>query len=134
MGRKSNRKLYQFVDALVATATRSITERLGAKEDLAREVAQEVAHAICFQYARSIMYVPANLEFQLGQRDQAIWQQYGQDGPDGARKFTPLRVAQLAEEYTLTTAHVYCIVKLMHQREVEARQGRLPGFSDDPDG
>lgn len=133
MGRKSTRKLYAFVDALVATGARELVSQLATDEDRAREIMRDVAHSICFQYARSIMYVPADLEFQLGQRDQSIWERYGQDGPDGAKKYTPHRVAQLAEEHQLTTAHVYCIVKLMHRREVENRQGRLPGFGEDPD-
>lgn len=130
MGRKSTRKLYAFVDALVATGARELVSQLDTTDDRAREIMRDVAHSICFQYARSIMYVPADLEFQLGQRDQLIWEKYGQDGPDGAKKFTPMRVAQLAEEYELTTAHVYCIIKLMHKREMDSRQGRLDGFDE----
>lgn len=130
MGRKSTRKLYAFVDALVATGARELVSQLATTEDRAREIMRDVAHSICFQYARSIMYVPADLEFQLGQRDQLIWEKYGQDGPECAKKYTPMRVAQLAEEHELTTAHVYCIIKLMHKREMDSRQGRLDGFDE----
>ena len=133
MGRKSNQKLYAFVDALVATGTKELVSGLGIEGQRARDVMTDIAHAICFQYARSILYVPADLEVQLGQRDKSIWGDYGQDGPDGARKYTPHRVAQLAEQHQLTTAHVYCIIKLMHKRELDSRQGRLPGFLDDPE-
>lgn len=133
MGRKSVKKLYQFVDALVATGTREMVRAgLTADEEKAREVAHEIAKSICFQYAKSILYVPVDLEFKLSQRDNEIWAKYGQDGPDGAKKYTPSRVAQLAEEHNLTVAHLYCIVKAVHRREIEARQGRLPGLEDEP--
>ena len=133
MGRKSTRKLYAFVDALVATGARELVSRLGTDKDLGQEIMRDVAHAICFQYARSNMYVPADLEVKLGQRDSLIWQEYGQDGPDGARKYSAHRVAQISEARELTTAHVYCIIKLMHRREIANRQGQLPGFADGPE-
>lgn len=134
MGRKSTKKLYQFVDALVVTGAREIIKaKLTSDEVRAREVARDIAQAICAQYARTIMYVPADLEFQLSQRDQVIWEKYSQDGSDGARKFTSTRVAQLSEEYQLTVAHIYCIVRLVQRREMASRQGRLPGLEDHPE-
>lgn len=129
MGRKSRDKLYQFVDALVETGTRALVADKAVEDpDRARELMREIAHAICNQYARSVLYVPADLEFALTKRDAEIWAKYGQDGDDGARRFSPARVAQLADEYQLTTVQIYCICKLMHRREIEGRQGRLPGI------
>lgn len=138
MGRKGNRKLLQFVDALVATGVREIVKAYGADgapadEEKAREVAMRIAQSICFQYARQIMYVPANLELKLSARDEEIWREYGQDGPDGARKYTPERLAQLAAKHELTMGHLYCIVRQMQRREIASRQGRLPGLEDDPE-
>ncbi|HMN55603.1 MAG TPA: Mor transcription activator family protein [Ottowia sp.] len=131
MGRKSRQKLYQFVDALVETGTRAlVNDALVEDQDRAREVMREIAHSICDQYARSVLYVPADLEFRLSKRDARIWDEYGQDGADGARKFSPQRVAQLADEHKLTTVQIYCIVKLMMRREIESRQGRLPGLEE----
>ena len=128
-GRSGRRKLYQFVDALVETGTREIVSQLPFEdEERAREVMRQIAHAICHQYGRSVLYVPAELEFTLDRRDAEIWGKYGQDGPDGARKYSPQRVAQLAEEYRLTTVHVYAICRLAQRREIEGRQGRLPGL------
>ena len=129
MGRKSRQKLYQFVDALVETGTRALVADATIEDpDRARELMREIAHAICNQYARSVLYVPADLEFALSKRDAEVWAKYGQDGPDGARRYSPARVAQLAEEYKLTTVQIYCICKLMQRRELEGRQGRLPGI------
>jgi Mor family transcriptional regulator len=129
MGRKSRQKLYQFVDALVETGTRALVADKAIEDpDRARDLMREIAHSICNQYARSVLYVPADLEFALSKRDAEIWQQYSQDGPDGVRRFSPGRVAQLADQYKLTTVQIYCIAKLMHRREIEGRQGRLPGL------
>lgn len=130
MGRKkkSNDKLYQFVDALVATGAAELQKSLGTSEEKARDVMRSVAHSICFQFARSYMYVPLDLQFQLSKRDEDIWAEYGRDGPDGAGKYTPQRIAQIAESRQLTTQHLYCIVRMMHKREIESRQGRLPGI------
>lgn len=137
MGRQSKAKLYQFVDALVAISVREMVTSLGSRgvtDVVAQPVARDIARGICFQYARTVMYVPVDMEFDLSLRDQQIWEQYGQDGPDGVRKFTPQRVAQVAELHKLTVAHIYCIVKLMQKREVESRQGHLPGFGEPPKG
>jgi len=130
-GRRGRRKLYQFVDALVETGTREIVSQLPFDdEERAREVMRQIAHSICHQYGRSVLYVPADLEFTLNQRDADIWAKYGQDGPDGVRKYSPQRVAQLAEEYRLTTVQVYAICRLAQRREIESRQGRLPGLEE----
>lgn len=129
MGRKSRDKLYQFVDALVETGARQlVADEVVDDADTARQVMREIAHAICHQYARSVLYVPADMEFVLSKRDASIWEKYGQNGADGVKRFSPARVAQLADEYKLTTVQIYCIVKLMQRREMEARQGRLPGL------
>jgi hypothetical protein len=128
MSRGSDKKLYQFVDALVATGVAELVKTLKLDEEKARDVMRDVAHSICFQYARSYMYVPADLQFELGKRDEEIWRKYGEPGPAGVRPFSPQRVAQLAEEHTLTTVRIYSIVKAMMQRDLAARQGTLDGL------
>lgn len=140
MGRKSGRKIYRFVDTVVESATREmLTAGVVSDEDKARKVAVEIAKKICFVYAKTIMYVPADLQFELAERDKLIWDQYSQDGPDGVRKFTPLRVSQLAETHNLTVAHIYCIVRIClreqrdaERRDLDSRQGRIPGLEDQP--
>lgn len=128
MGRKGNDKVYALVDDLVNIGTLELGA-IGVAGDKAQDTMRNIANALCFRYARTILYVPANLQLQLGKRDELIYQQYGQDGPDGARKFSAQRVAQLAEDYKLTTVHVYAIIKLMTSREAAKRQGSL--FADD---
>lgn len=132
--RGGNQKLLQFVDAVVEIASRTLVEQLGIDGDEARRIGHAIAKDVCFRYARTVMYIPADLsaemELQLSARDMEIWTKYGQDGPDGMRKWTPGRLAQLGQEYKLSVAHLYCIVKLMQQREVKSRQGELPGFGE----
>ena len=106
MGRKGNDKVYALVDDLVNIGTVELGT-IGITLEKAQDAMRNIANALCFRYARTILYVPANLELQLGRRDEQIYQQHGQDGPDGARKYSAQRVAQLAEEHKLTTVHVY---------------------------
>ena len=134
MGRKGKKKLYQFLDDLVAIGVRELGLNADMPEERARTLMTDIAHGICFQYARSYMYVPADLEFKLSQRDKEIWRTYQQDSA-AARKFTPARIAELAEEYRLTTVQIYNIIRLLRSQEQEARathflalQGTLPGL------
>ena len=127
MGRKSRKKLYQFVDALVDIGSRELVSRMQVTDEAARDLMRDVARGMCFRYAKTIMYVPADMEFDLSKRDDDIWQEYSQDGPEGARKFTPARIAQISEKRRITVAHVYCIIRAIRQRENDARQAILPG-------
>lgn len=130
MARKGDPKLYEFVDALVATGAREMVASLGTDEATAKDLMRGIAHSICLQYARSYMYVPVDMEFELSLRDKEIWRKYGEDSAR-ARKFTSARVAELSEEYGVTTVQIYCIVRLMKQREFADRQGTLP-LDDEP--
>ena len=77
----------------------------------ARSVMQEIALAICWQFARTSLYIPSFVGPLLAERDAKIVAAYAQDGADGARKYTGARVAQLAEEHSLTVTQLYCILK-----------------------
>lgn len=123
-----------FIDAMVATGVRELTSTLDTDPTLAREVMRAIAHDICRQFQRQHIYVPLDLSYELDQRDKDIWAKYGQDS-EAARKFSPQRAAELAAEYRLTTAQIYCILKLIRERERERerrdwaeRQGVLPGM------
>lgn len=121
MGRKGDDKLYEFVDDLVAVGARELVAQLGHDEATARAVMRAVAREICTMYARSYMYVPLDMEFELSARDKDIWRKYGEDSA-AARKFTPARIAELATEYRIGTMQIYCIVRLMRKREAAARE------------
>lgn len=133
MGRKGGDRRYQFVDALVEVGGAELVTA-GMPAEQARDVMLGVAQQLCARYARTLMYIPTMLDIELTRRDQEIWEKYGQDGagPFGARKYTSARVAELAVEYQRTTVQIYNIVRLMHQREVGARQGQLPGLESEP--
>lgn len=134
MTRRGEDKLTIFVDALVATGVVELTGTLEVDETLAREVMRTVAHRICSQFQRTYIYVPVDLQYELSQRDRDIWEKYGTDSST-ARKFSAARMAELSQEYGLTTVQLYCIVRLMRERErVERsreyaeRQCVLPGL------
>lgn len=71
---------------------------------------------------------PRGAGLELTRRDEEIWADYQTDGPEGARKFTPDRVQQLATQHNLSLPQIYNIIRLMKRQEVADRQGVLPGF------
>ena len=124
MGRKSVRKLTDFVNSLVAASAAEIEAAGLTTGAHAVEVAQQIANRICIEHARTEFYVPAEPELFLGPRDQAIWDAYCQPSP-GARACTQERLAELSVQYQLTVRHLYSIVALMRRRELASRQGQL---------
>lgn len=126
--RQGERRLYKFVDDLVRIGAREIRGELGTDDKRARDIALQIANSVCLEYARFHVYVPACVELQLDPRNQAIWDQYGQPGPDGARAYSPDRIAQLAAEHSLTDRQIYSILAVMRERELATRQGVLQGF------
>jgi Mor family transcriptional regulator len=138
--RRGTERLSAFVDSIVAHGTRELVSTLGVDVTLAREVMRTIAHRVCEQYQRTWIYVPVDLEYKLSARDRDIWAKYSTDSAL-CRKFTPGRIAELSVEYQLTTVQLYCIVKLIRERERAAeaaefarRQGTLPGMEPPPQG
>lgn len=128
MGRKGRTTAAAFVEALVETGVKQLMADLQVAEPPARAAMAEIARSICWQYARQFIYVPLDLEFKLTERDQRLWDSYGQPGPDGVRPYTAARVAQIAQDAEVTTVHLYRIFKLAKQREMSSRQADLPGI------
>ena len=133
MGRKQRTKLLQFVDDLVAKSVQVLTTTLDVPEPQAKAAATEIAHRICSQYARTYMYVPTDLDFELLPRDRAIWNDYGEDGPPDAqgrvaRRYSRDRVDELAAQHGITPQQVYNIIRMMKRLELRERQNTLPGF------
>jgi Mor family transcriptional regulator len=131
VGRDGRQKPLQFVADLVDIGVRELTAASALDEPNARELMRNVAHAVCERYGRTVMYIPADLEFELSQRDQEIWRQYGEDSAT-AGKYTPARVAELAEQHKLTTVHIYNVIARMRKIEMKARCPELPGFEVAP--
>ena len=130
MGRKGIDKVHQFIDDLVAVGVRELVGSGTVAEQDAREQMTAIAHQLCFQYARSQIYIPAVLELTLTPRDELIYSAYAIEGPDGVRPYTAARLAQLAVENSLTLRHCYNIITLAKRREQARRQPQLPGMDD----
>lgn len=130
MGRKGRHKLYQFVDDLVSIGTRDLVKQTSVPEPEARELMTGIAHALCAQYARTNMYVPAVLEIPLSARDEQIWNDYCAPafGTEGSRPYTAQRIAEIAAAQELSERHVYSVVGLMRRREQARLQPALPGM------
>lgn len=112
MGRKLSSKVPAFFDALVATGIRRLVSKLPTNEDEAAAAMHDIAGAICNQWQKTVLYVPLYAEADRIKRDELIRAKYAEDSPSGAVKFTTDRVAELATEFSLTVAHVYCIVRI----------------------
>jgi Mor family transcriptional regulator len=122
--RRGDDRLAAFVDAMVRIGAAELTRTLDTEEQIAREVMRAIAHELCNAFASQYIYIPLDRGYALGMRDREIWAKYRADSAH-ARKYSPARVAELAAEYSLTTVQVYCIVRLMRERERAAR-GPVP--------
>lgn len=117
----------EFVETLVTLGVRELTAA-GIDEPQARGAIEAVARALCDAYAKQLVYIPAGMALQINSRNTEMWDAYGLDGPDGTKKYTAARVAQLAGEHGMSVQAVYRILNAARQREVAERQGILPGF------
>lgn len=133
MGRKGTQRVHQFIDDLVAVGVRELTTSGAMPEHEARDQMTAIAHQVCFQYARSHLYVPAVLELTLTPRDAEIYSEHATEGPDGVRPYTAARLEQIALARGLTVRHCYNIIALARRREQARRQPQLPGLNDAPE-
>lgn len=92
-----------------------LRSKLAANEADAHAVMQEIAQAVCSKWARTVLYVPAAVGLDIDRRNEAIFAAYGQDGPDGVKKFSGERIQQLASEFQLTPAHLYMVFKAVRR-------------------
>ena len=116
-------ELETFLNDLVRIGVRELEAALNlAPEQLAGPM-RKVADAVCVEYARREIYVPAAYD----PRNEEIWRKYGESSR-AARAFSPDRITELATEYGLTTRQVYGIIALKRAADVAARQQTLPGL------
>lgn len=127
MGRKAVNKIPAFVDAVVETGARQLTKQLACDDERARAVMRDIARDICFQYSRSIIYVPCDVLQRLNERDDAFCAEYGQDGPTGLVKYTAPRLEEVAQKFGVTIAHAYAIVKARRTAAVPAPSAPVGG-------
>ena len=80
----------------------------------AHAIGVQVAEYITTNWGGQLIYIPKNHSGQLSVRDLEIWD-----------KFNGRNHAQLAKAYNLTVQHVYRVVKIMQERELEKRQNKL---------
>jgi Mor family transcriptional regulator len=129
--RPRQEKLTRFVDSMVEIGARQLVETLQIDSDQAATAMRMVAHEFCKVYARTLVYIPMDVQVEMSLRDQKIWAEYGEERAS-SRKYSPARVEELAAAYEMTTTHIYNITRLMRakQRADEAaewasRQGAL---------
>lgn len=122
------KKVYEFIESLIRIGVARLMETLKMDQAKAVEVMRAVAHAVVLEHARQLLYVPVAIEMQLEPRNDAIWAEFHQPGPDGVTACSPARLAQLAIAYGRTERWIYEILRYRREQEAAARQGDLPGF------
>lgn len=124
------RRVHEFVESLVRIGCAELVRSLELHEGYARRVMTSIAHAVILEHARTHLYVPVAIALQLDPRNEEIWREYQQAGPDGTRPCTPARIDQLASKHTLTSRQIYDILRLRREQEFADRQGQLPGLDE----
>jgi Mor family transcriptional regulator len=124
----AEKRVYEFVDNLVRLGKAQLVERLAIEPPEAEEVMTAIAHAMILESARFHIYVPVAIELQLSPRNEAIWQEYGTPGADGARPYSTARIAQLARKHQLTERQIYKIIDVWRERTMRETQPELPGL------
>lgn len=124
----NERAVYEFVEVLVRLGKGVLVDRLAVPGPEAEEVMTAIAHTMMVECARTHIYVPVAIELKLAPRNQTIWQEYCQPGPDGSRPYSTDRITALAKKHQLTERQVYKIIEVWRERELRERQAELPGL------
>ena len=87
MGRMGRRKeLLEFVEDMVELGAYSIREHIpGTDEALARDVAIDIANALCHRHLKRTFYVPADYEPRLMRRDEELMAALAMDSATSRR-------------------------------------------------
>jgi len=120
-GAKGAKKVYAFIDNLVAVARHQMGAAFpDVPAETIEQVATDIAHEMVFLYARTEMSIPAALPLTLGPRNAQIYADYGKDSAT-ARAYTSDRIAELAAQHRLTTRQVQNILASGRAADAAAR-------------
>ena len=97
----------------------AVKQVLDTNDNTAQQVGQIVAMAISKDWRGQSIYIPRGVSLLAYQRDLQIW-----------REFNGRNYAELARRHGLTEMRVRQIVAEQRARDVQQRQGRLPGLDD----
>ena len=130
MGRKGDARLRRFVADVVEIGAFAIRGRLPTiGDDLAKDVATEIANELCERHGKSNFYVPENYEPLLTRRDEALLAALERDSAT-ARRYSLPRLREVAQEFKLSERQVYNIQRLGAQRASKQAQPGLPGIPE----
>lgn len=128
MSRSGRVHLYSFAADLIDVSMAAIQGAFKVDQEAAHPVAVAIAREVCFRNAKSTVYIPEAANLANMKRNDLIWAGYQVDGPPPgrARKFSPDRVVELANEFNMSTQYVYRIIKAARKSAAEGMgQGRL---------
>lgn len=114
-------KLRQFIGDLVRLGAEELVRSLTIPISEAEATMRRVADAVCLEYARSYIYVPAGYD----PRNREIVAKFGQSSRTAAA-FTRARIHELAAEYAVSWRQIYSILREARLADFRDRQGTLP--------
>lgn len=110
MNKQMTKRRNNFIEALQAVCKSEAAKFPGLTSAHAETLAEKIFSGICFQYARTHLYIPANLWAALPQRNAEIYKKYGEQR-ETSRPYSSERVYELSQEYLLNETYLYDILK-----------------------
>ncbi|ALS60703.1 Mor transcription activator family protein [Pandoraea norimbergensis] len=99
---------------LADQCTQALKECGGLTDELAVQVAREIADRMAAHWGGQNIYFPMGLSYKLSQRDRQIYDDF-----NGANH------SELARKYGVSLQWIYKIVKTVRQEEMARRQGDM---------
>lgn len=105
-----------FARELADTVAREIREEIGMSDDRAVEIGLRSAQKVCDEFAGQLIYVPMSFALRISERDQAMHEEYRQNGRDAAG---------VAKKFGVSVQTAYKRIRLVEAAAYSARQGAL---------
>ena len=108
---------------LVGIVAEEASKVLGIDEDLGHLLGDEVATRFSHEFGGDQTHIPKGRSFHTSRLRRQIY-----------AEFTGDNVAELARKYHVSVIHMYRILKLERERDLQERQRCLPGVESSREG
>lgn len=116
MNKQLTKRRNNFLEALQAVCKSEAVRVTGLTSANAEKLADRIFSSICFQYARTHLYIPANIASELQPRNAEIFRKYGEQR-ETSRPYSSERVYELSQEYMLNETYIYEILKNQKEKQ-----------------
>ena len=106
-----------FISSAQRIISTELQQSLAITAEQAEEVARQAVHGICKHFAKQMVYISSDREFDLTARDLELW-----------TRFNGRNHEDLAMHFNLSVVQIYKIVNFMRDEQKKRREPMLPGF------